>query len=239
MSKSLESSVIPPQVQQLFAQLYAEMLASVQAEATSEEVEQLQDELEAVKAELKGILFAFGESQKQVMTMAQENERLKHGDNGTQEQEEASPTTKTTLAGQTFYLPSPVADALQAERVSLQAEIATLKAQQDRPTGKKNKPKPTPKAAPTKSAKSAKSVKPAKPAKTKAETKLSIADKEGWPVGTKKMQTDLTRTKILTRSQTDKVKKSGTKVTGKDDSVWEFTGRNRARNNAKIYERIG
>ncbi len=229
MSKSLESSVIPPQVQQLFAQVYAEMLSSVQGEATSEQVEQLQTELEAVKAELKGILFAFGESQKQVMAIAQENERLKHGGELTQEQGESSATTKTTLAGQTFYIPLPVADALQAERVSMQAEIATLKAQQEQPKGKTNKPKPNPKKAST------------QPTKSKTETKPSpsIADQEGWDVGTKKMQTDLTKTKILTRSQTDKVKKAGAKVTGKDGSVWEFTGRNRARNNAKIYERIG
>ncbi|MGB3694135.1 MAG: hypothetical protein WA865_03730 [Spirulinaceae cyanobacterium] len=233
MSKSLESSVIPPQVQQLFTQLYTEMLASVQAEEASEQVEQLQAEVEAVKAELKGIVFAFGESQKQVMAMAQENERLKLGGEVTQGQDESSApssaTTKATLAGQTFYLPMPVADALQAERVSMQAEIATLKAQQERPTGtaKASKPKPTPKKAAS------------KPSKAQTETKSSIADQEGWGVGTKKMQTDLTQTKILTRGQTDKVKKAGAKVTGKDGSVWEFTGRNRARNNAKIYERIG
>lgn len=200
MSKSLQSSVIPPEVQKLFAQLYGEITASAQAETTSEQVKQLQGELEGVKAELKGIIFAFNESQKQVMTLAQENEKLKQGDNSTQGKKQSAATK-----------PLPEKPP---------------KAKQKSSAKQASKPKPAPKKASTKAA------------KTKQQSNSSISDQEGWKVGTKRMQSDLTKTKILTRSQTDKVKKTGAEVIGKDGSVWKFTGRRRDRNNAKIYERI-
>ena len=202
MSKSSESSVIPSQVQRLFAQIYGEILASARTETTSEQIKQLQSELVSVKAELKGIVFAFNESQKQVTTLTQENERLKQGGNLTQEQNSNSTTTETPLSEK------------------------TSKAQQKTSAKKASKPKPTPKKVSTKST------------TTKPKSNSTIADKEGWKVGTKRMQSDLTKTKILTRTQTDKVKKTGVEVIGKDGSVWKFTGRRRERNNAKIYERV-
>lgn len=202
MSKSPESSVIPSQVQQLFAQIYGEILASAQSETTSEQTKQIQGELEMVKAELKGILFAFNESQKQVTILAEENERLKQGGDLTQEQNSNSTTTETPLSEE------------------------TSKAQQKTSAKKASKPKPV-------SQKTSK-----RPTTTKPKSNSTIAEKEGWKVGTKRMQSDLTKTKILTRTQTDKVKKAGVEVIGKDGSVWKFTGRRRERNNAKIYERV-
>lgn len=250
MSKYSESSVIPAQVQQLFSQIYTELLNKVQKQETSDQVQQLQTEneqlrsqltdLEQMKAELKGMLFAFSESQKQVEALAQENEQLKQGETTTTLADD-QPSSKITLAGQTWTLPTSTAEALNQELQTLQTEITSLKEQQKSSKTSKTK---TSKSKSTKAAAKAseKTETPTpSPATAKEETpeEPTGTPEHGWELGTQKMQSELTKAKVLTRAQTDRTKKVGTKLIGKDNSIWEFTGRNRARNNAKIYECVG